>query len=438
MRYTTVSLANALAVLPLSLGTLAQDCKTAEDTITVSTPEDLDIFRGSCTTITGNIEISASYVDDFILEGVTDVVGNISIPDSTNPGTLGAFTVPDLVNVGAIILHQAIEINLPNLERAGDILLNPWLSGEVNLRSLREVDNVWVYGGWRSVDLSSLETVHGKLEFSRPKSDSIFPADQVAPLEINLPALKTAKELDVGGYATSFSAPDLEALGDPDSEYPYSLLVAIRNHIEVEFPKLQTLVGGNTMILGNIARISLPALAETSEVFEFNTETPVEIYSTIETATQFRLWGKIKSIELPNMVDLGSISFAEEIRPCNETLVKLWEAVPSHGPPGHESSWYWRCWREDLPEDTTDTLSAAGDTDDDTDDDDEPAGAEEDIADTTTLPESDSGSESGLGEEAADGPGSEEAVPGDTGAFLAPPRLCGLVMLLSAVVVSFA
>ncbi|KAL4744649.1 hypothetical protein BDW72DRAFT_79051 [Aspergillus terricola var. indicus] len=429
MRYTTVSLAKALAVLPLSLGGFAQDCKTAEETIIVSTPEDLDIFRDGCTTITGNIEISASYIDDFILEGVTEVVGNISIVESANPGTLGAFTVPDLVNVGTIMLHQAAEINLPKLEQAGSILLNPWLSGEVDLRSLREVNNIWVHGGWRTIDLSSLETVHETLEFLSPNS-SIFPVDQVAPLEIDLPALKTAKNFEVRGYPKSFSAPELEALGDPATGYSYSLVVSIWSRIGIEFPKLHTLVGGLTMILGNITRISLPALAETNEIFEFNTDSPVEIYSTIETAAQFRLWGQIKSVELPNMVDLGTIDFAREISPCNETLVKLWEAVPSHGPPGHETSWSWRCWREDLPEETTDTSSAA----DDTDDDDKPVDEEEDNTTTTTLPESESGS----GEETADIPGTEEVAPGDVGSSLAPPRLCGLVILLLAVAVGFA
>ncbi|KAL4763079.1 uncharacterized protein BDW70DRAFT_158313 [Aspergillus foveolatus] len=137
MRYTRVSLAEALAVLPLSLGATAQDCKSAEETIIVSTPEDLDNFRDGCTTITGNIEISASYIDDFILEGVTDFVGNISIAESADSGTPGAFRVPNLVNVGSIILHRATEMNLPKLERADDILLSPWVSGEVDHHTYR-------------------------------------------------------------------------------------------------------------------------------------------------------------------------------------------------------------------------------------------------------------------------------------------------------------
>lgn len=115
------------------------------------------------------------------------------------------------------------------------------------------------------------------------------------------------------------------------------------------------------------------------------------------------------SIELPNMVDLGIVSFAYEIRPCNETLVQLWEVVPNHGPPGHETYWDWRCWREDLPE-ATDTTPFA----DSTNDDDEPAGVDQDLTDTTTLPESESGLGSGSGEETTNAPDTEEA-PGDMG-----------------------
>ena len=132
------------------------------------------------------------------------------------------------------------------------------------------------------------------------------------------------------------------------------------------------------------------------------------------------------------MVDLGIVSFAYEIRPCNETLVKLWEAVPNHGPPGHETYWDWRCWREDLPETTHNTPFANN-----TNDDDEPAGVDQDLTETTTLPESESGLGSGSGEETTNVPDAEES-PGDIGLSLIPPRLCGLAILLVTLVVVLA
>ncbi|KAL4874469.1 hypothetical protein BJY04DRAFT_203835 [Aspergillus karnatakaensis] len=409
MKYP-VSLATAFVLSIPSLA-IAQDCKTAQETIIVSSPEDLDIFRDGCTTITGNIEISHNYVDDFFLDKVTDIVGNISIPDVANPGTLGVLDLPDLVKAGAITLHQTTGVNLPKLERAGDIFLNPWTSGTVDLRNLREADSISVKNGWRSIDLSSLETVHGMLEFSNPNSSSIFPADQLPRLEIALPALKRTRSLEAGGYAASFSAPELEVIGltgpSEEDRYQGSFSVSFHDHIEVEFPKLHTLTG-STLIMGNITRISLPALGKTDAGFEFNTEEPVEIYSSLETAAHFWLWGKIKSIELPNMVDLGSVSFANPIWPCNETLVKIWETVPDYGSSGEG-----RCTREDLPEENPDPSGEEGSGGVDTD--------------TDTPPESGSGSE------AVDETENQD-VPGDTGAFLAPPQFGGAGMLLVAVV----
>lgn len=48
--------------------------------------------------------------------------------------------------------------------------------------------------------------------------------------------------------------------------------------------------------------ISLPALGETDTGIEFNTDMPLEIYSTIETAFYVWLWGQIKRYVLDAVV----------------------------------------------------------------------------------------------------------------------------------------
>lgn len=122
------------------------------------------------------------------------------------------------------------------------------------------------------------------------------------------------------------------------------------------------------------------------------------------------------------MVDLGSVDIARAIRPCNETLVKLWEAIPSHGPPGHESSWYWRCFRKDLPEDnnqadanTTTTLAN------------EPTSTTG-SGDSSTKP----GNQEPSGTSDAETSDDSESVPGNGGSFPSPSQVDLLTALLVA------
>ncbi|KAL4955491.1 hypothetical protein BDW69DRAFT_182519 [Aspergillus filifer] len=371
MKYTA-----SLTAFALVAGTIATDCKTAQKTIIVSSPEDLDIFRDGCTTITGNIEISRNYIDDFILENITDIIGNISIPDDASPTTLGA--------VIALISSP------------------PALSSCTRPQSS---------------DLSSMQTVHETLDFSDPKSNSLFCSDRLPALDIALPGLKSVKYLSIGGFATRC----------PEEDTSLDILVfAIRNDTEVEFPELHTLIG-STLIMGGVTSTILlflnPALTSHSITesasrpsakptqFEFNTEEPVEIYSSIETASYMWLWGEIKSIELPNMVDFGSISIAEPIPPCNETLVKIWESISI------ASDASGRCRWEDLPRTNTESSGEEGTGD----------SHDEEAVDTNTPPEPDSGSE--VVDETEDQDGA-----GNTGLFLALPQ-ADLGALAVAVVV---
>ncbi|OJJ52009.1 hypothetical protein ASPSYDRAFT_52641 [Aspergillus sydowii CBS 593.65] len=149
---------------------------------------------------------------------------------------------------------------------------------------------------------------------------------------------------------------------------------------------------------------------------------PLEIYSTIETALYVWLWGEIKSVEFPKMVNLGYVDIADAIRPCNETLVMLREAIPSHGPPGHESSWYWRCFRKDLPEDDNqvDANTVAPN---------EPTSTSAGSGDSSTKT-GDQGPRSTPDPETND---DSEGVPGNRGFFLIPSQASVLAALLVAV-----
>ncbi|KAL4799318.1 hypothetical protein BDV19DRAFT_355593 [Aspergillus venezuelensis] len=360
MRQSYRRIASALTTSALSIGAIAGDCRTNPPIFTVFEPGDLEIYRDGCTTITGNFVIDSDFSGDFILEGVTDFIGNISNTEDVAPGGLGVLDLPNLVSVGTISIHRVATVNLGSLEHAGDILLGPSTTGgEVNLGALQNANNVGFEGGWKSIDLSSLEIVSDTLAFYFTRDDGVFTdIAQIPLLHIDLPVFKSAgKLLTFEGQIASLSVPELEMAGDPATEEEYGLH-GLRMNIEgikgvdFEFPKLHTLAS-STQVYGNISRIRLPALGETATRIEFNTEIPIEIYSTIETALDVWLWGEIKSVHFPNMVDLGYISFAKAIRPCNETLVKLWETIPVSDPPEYETSWFWRCFPEDI-EDSND------------------------------------------------------------------------------------
>ncbi|OJJ52008.1 hypothetical protein ASPSYDRAFT_52639 [Aspergillus sydowii CBS 593.65] len=190
----------AVALSSVSLGVLAREC-IIEETLTVSRPEDLDRFRNGGTTITGNIAIHSDYSGDFALEGVTDFVGNISTSEDAPPGNIGVLDLPDLVNAGVITVHRVETVNLGNLEHADKLLLGPSSpDGEIELGALKEADNVGFNGGWKSIVLTSLETVTGELGFYFARADGVFSdRDEIPSLVVDLPALKTTSQFTVEG-----------------------------------------------------------------------------------------------------------------------------------------------------------------------------------------------------------------------------------------------
>lgn len=172
----------------------------------MSSPEDLDSFRDGCTTITGNIAIDSDYSGDFVLEGVTDFVGNISTSEDAPPANLGVLDLPDLVNAGVITVHRVESVNLGSLEHVGELLLGPSsLDGKVELGALKEADNAGFKGGWKSIVLTSLETVTGELGFYFDRREIPF-SDRVEtpPLVVDLPALKTTSQFTVEGNVARF------------------------------------------------------------------------------------------------------------------------------------------------------------------------------------------------------------------------------------------
>ncbi|KAL4864103.1 hypothetical protein BDV12DRAFT_201475 [Aspergillus spectabilis] len=107
----------------------------------------LDAFA-RCTTITGHILLESGYAGDFVLNGVTAFIGNISTSESDPAEIMGAVEPPDLVNLGSLVLHRVADVHLPKLEHAVNLLLVQSSSGELDLGALVDANNIRVQGSW--------------------------------------------------------------------------------------------------------------------------------------------------------------------------------------------------------------------------------------------------------------------------------------------------
>ncbi|KAL2872442.1 uncharacterized protein BJX67DRAFT_339496 [Aspergillus lucknowensis] len=338
MRYLNSYLAFGLGV---SFGALAKECtttETGEEALLVTSPDQLDVFEG-CTAISGDIVIDSSYSGDFILSGVTTFAGNISTDAEDPAQDLGSVELPDLVDLGTINLGSVVNAHLPKVEQAVDIVLvQASSSGEVDLGSLVEANNVRVQGSWTTINVASLKTVNQVAQFCGVSGCGIYPDTNPPFISVDLPALETTNHLEVAGTVESVSVPNLEVVGfqEPEIAYVQGLRINIQESekdLDFDAPKLHTL-NGTLEVYGGVSGLSLGALREGNVGVTLNARAPLNVYSTLRTTSHFYLWGTLESIELPNFVDLGSVSLAYEPRlPCNETLYRLWQLVPGSSDP---------------------------------------------------------------------------------------------------------
>ncbi|KAL2847935.1 hypothetical protein BJX68DRAFT_239083 [Aspergillus pseudodeflectus] len=337
------------AALGLPLGIWAADCETTsendpetgEKILRVNSPEQLDVFGDDCTTIVGHILIESDYSGDFVLNGVSEFKGNISAPLSGYGDKLNAFEMLDLTTIDAIFVPKVVNVRLPSLVHAGNIYLEQSSAGEVDLGSLVEAGHVGLRGDWTGINLGSLQRAT-QVDISGTYIWDVPEGEEPVSIVVDLPALESANYFGVSGLFESLSLPRLTTIGEHEEGVDYlyqtyadgrpytyisgrpGLRISSANHIPIEVPELEFL-NGSLQVYGNVTSFRLPSLGESDVDIEFNTDTHLHIYSTLESTGYLWLWGNIATVDLPNIEHVDSISIAYGDRlPCNETLLKLW------------------------------------------------------------------------------------------------------------------
>ncbi|OJJ61394.1 hypothetical protein ASPSYDRAFT_67213 [Aspergillus sydowii CBS 593.65] len=356
---THISLLAALVIAAPSLGAETKECNTADgdNPLSVSSPDQLDAFK-DCTILNGHIVVESGYTGDFVLNGVTEVHGNISTVEDGAEG-LGLFELRDLVEIESIHLRGISgDVHLPNLERAGDIeLIQTRDKGEIDLGSLEEAENVLVLGSWTSTNFESLKTVAKRIQFCGSTDCAIYGDSTFPYIAVDLPSLEETNYFEVAGTVNRVSIPNLEVVGyaDYQEEGYQGLRINIQEGgetLDFDAPKMHTLAG-TLELYGAVTRLSMGALGETNVGATINPRAPLDIYSTIQTARHFYLWGEIHTVYFPRMRDLGMISndYTTKI-PCNDTLYQLWGDNPYDNP----------CLNYDFPQDPATVLNGTNST----------------------------------------------------------------------------
>ncbi|KAL2819657.1 hypothetical protein BDW59DRAFT_164985 [Aspergillus cavernicola] len=413
------------------------DPETGEKILRLSSPDQLSVFEG-CTTITGHIIIESTYSGDFILNGVTEFAGNIwTEGGADSPAqTLGLVELRDLVELGDIALYGLVDnVYIPNLEHAGDVVLvQASSSAEVDIGSLVEANNVRIRGSWTSINVESLKTVNQVAQFCGSQDCEIFTDQEFPYIVVDLPSLETTNHLELAGTVKSASLPELQVVGfqEPYPDNTQGLRINIQEGgltLDFDAPKLHTL-NGTLELYGGVSGLSLGALDEGNVGITLNARAPLDVYSTIQTARHFYLWGTLHSIDLPNfdgghLPDLALISLAYEPRlPCNETLYRLWEwAIEYQG--SYDPN---LCERPDVPDEDEDEDDDENSNDDTSNDD---TSNNEDTNDTATPPPSSSNNQDTSADTDDDVNDDESYVPGN-GAYqtLRLPSTSGMVLVM--------
>ncbi|OJJ59611.1 hypothetical protein ASPSYDRAFT_88524 [Aspergillus sydowii CBS 593.65] len=329
-----------LVAVGLPLGILAEECFTNESgssqnsgnsALTVNSQDDLNSFSDGCTTLIGDILISSTYRGRFVLDGVANVTGQISMGSSNYSKRVTSFELPDAKSIGRVVLHEVPDVQLPKVQRADWVSLRTTSSNSTaNLGNLVKAGSVHIQGPWESVDLRSLANVTSSLYLCSKAGCQIKQSDGSPTIDVDLPALESARYISVNGSLSNFSMPQLHTVGVENQTTGHKSGLGLHlygsDSLQVNLTTLHTLYG-RLSVSGEVSWLNISPVANTNAPIYIETGADSEIYSTLENGSTIDVRGNVKLVDLPFIKNVDRINITSNYNPpCTPALHSLFDS----------------------------------------------------------------------------------------------------------------
>ncbi|OJJ08849.1 hypothetical protein ASPVEDRAFT_57821 [Aspergillus versicolor CBS 583.65] len=223
----------------------------------------LDTLASECTSINASVAIEYNYTGSFYLPNIQSITGDLSLyPDAISHNE--SISLPDLETIGGRLQlsfpHYFRTISAPKLSAVEGYYVSIQYARDVDLRALRSAKEVNINGNLSSIRLESLEEVRDLDIYPESASPS--------PIDIFLLSLKSAASIVLRGKIASISLPKLTSLGpnrfsiDPDPA-SFELTTEGGPPLNVSFPELDT-VHDAMKLEGSIGSLSMPKIIDTN------------------------------------------------------------------------------------------------------------------------------------------------------------------------------
>ncbi|KAI9367648.1 hypothetical protein BJX61DRAFT_527409 [Aspergillus egyptiacus] len=314
---------------------MAQVCDLSEVgswALTVSSQFELDEMAESCTVINGSLMIGANYTGSFYLPNLRIITGELSWftnrQDPLNPREPSPTTIdlPDLEHVGNEVAFRTLssltKFSAPRLQTVG-FSVGLGHAAEVDLRALQEVEYFSYSGNISSLRLDSLREVRRELSIcnKEPCERNVVP-DKA--LDLSLPSLEMAGEIDIDGRYSSLSMPQLRNLtGGEYLQGHFSIDTSGEEVLHLSFPKLSHMTP-SMGVRGPIGIFSMPSMKKLATSLHLDTSEDLNITLPFEEASSVTLAGNLTGVQFPNLKSWGSLQVYSSLpMDCGA----LWESL---------------------------------------------------------------------------------------------------------------
>ncbi|RAL07791.1 uncharacterized protein BO97DRAFT_408705 [Aspergillus homomorphus CBS 101889] len=315
----------------------AQDCNAQEDEygqgIVIYSQDQLDALTRNCTRLYGDLVVGSNYTGSFIMHNLTNLTSSISVLNSTTG--LTSLEAPDLVTIyGAEFTYPSSlqSISLPRLETAVFITIEGRSPITVSIPNLRNVSYLDLSGSSINANLSSLEQITTGSSICGEAGCDKRSSSQ---MHIDLPALRGAASLSVGGNISSLSLPVLASAGNISQaqttgygDYSAGLAVHSSQLLNFSVPALNFL-NGTLSLRGAFDSISAPSLKNATGDIALEAWYPLAVnLSSLQVADDITLIGAISSTDFSSLKQVNKFSVdstrhlnCDKVLPSNASFV---------------------------------------------------------------------------------------------------------------------